>query len=86
MKDLNKIAGFNILFIFAYAMVLRFAFGKEVQMSVSLFLVPLQVIANFIISITFYATKEPQLGNSYLLTTFLVLIIGFGVCLSTFTH
>jgi hypothetical protein len=86
MKDLNKIAGFNILFIFAYAMVLRFAFGKETQLMASVYLVPTQVVVNLIISIAFYAAKETQLGNSYLLTTFLVLIVGFGVCLTTFSH
>ncbi|HXP49674.1 MAG TPA: hypothetical protein VN922_06970 [Bacteroidia bacterium] len=82
MKDLNKIAGLNILFIIVYSIVIRFAWDKSTEVVVAMCLVPIQVLANFITSMSYYGNRKTELGNSYLLTAFLVLIIGFGACLT----
>jgi hypothetical protein len=82
MKDLNKIAGYNLLFIVVYSILIRVVWDKSTGMMVALFLVPVQVLAIFITSMTYYGSRKTELGNSYLLTAFLVLIIGFGACLT----
>jgi hypothetical protein len=84
MEKLGKIAGYNILFIFAYDIILRLATDNMSVMFISMILIILQVLYNFIASITYYSSKQTRLGNSYMLTTFLVLIIGIGVCGTNF--
>jgi hypothetical protein len=85
MKDIGKIAGFNILFILVYDIILRLGSDHTSSMFISMFLVAGQTILNFILAIVFYSTNKSPTANSFLLTTFLVLIIGFGVCVSHFT-
>ncbi len=80
MEDLGKIAGFNIAFILFYAVALRMLTSHSNVMEASMLLVIMQTLFNFIMSIVHYGNRETRKANSYLLTTFLVLIIGFGVC------
>lgn len=82
MENLGKIAGYNILFIFCYDIVLRLAMDKGSVMIISMFFVAAQVLFNFVYAIVCYSSKKTPRGHSFLLTTFLVLIIGFGVCMT----
>jgi hypothetical protein len=83
MKNLGKIAGINIAIIVAYGILLRIL-GTESWnvIMISMMLVIFQVLINFVLSLMHYSGKERELGNSYMLTTFLVLIVGFGVCVA----
>ena len=84
MKNNGKIAGYNILFILVYDIILRVATNKSIVIEYSTVLVLMQVAANFIVALCFYGMKENDKGNSFLLSTFLVLIIGIGVCVTNF--
>ncbi len=86
MKDIGKIAGFNILFILLYDILLRLGTDGGSAVIISLFLVVGQTLVNFILAIILYSTKNSQRANSFLLTAILVLIIGFGVCVSHFAN
>src|ERR1700739_2130569 len=83
MKNLGKIAGTNIAVIVVYGILLRVSGTDSWNVVlVSMMLVIFQVLINFVLSLMHYSGKERELGNSYMLTTFLVLIVGFGVCVA----
>lgn len=82
MKDLGKIVAYNILFIFTYDIILRLITNSGNVMILSMILVILQVMVDFILSIVYYSSNQTRKGHSYLLTPFLVLLIGFGVCMT----
>ncbi len=80
MKDFGKIAGYNLLFIITYAVLLRLISNHIIVMLFSMLFVIGQVLYNSSKSIVYFKNKDAPLGRSYLLSTFLVLIIGFGAC------
>lgn len=82
MKDLGKIAGFNILFILAYDVLLRLTIDQISVMLISMFLVIGQVIYNIVKASIYYNAQKKPIANSYMLSAILVLIIGFGVCVA----
>jgi hypothetical protein len=84
MDNLGKIAGFNILFIICYDILLRVTTNHGNAILISIFIVLGQVLYNLMSAIIYYRSNQKQKANSYLLTTFLVLIIGFGVCVAHF--
>ncbi len=49
------------------------------------FIIVIHVIICFGIAVTKFFSHKSQEGKQYLLITFLVLIIGFGTCVSVFT-
>jgi hypothetical protein len=82
MKNFKKIAGINLLILFVYSLLLRLggdAQGLTVVLG-SCILIIFQVATNFIISLVCYAQSKSDLGNSYMLTAFIVAVIGFATC------
>ena len=86
MKKFNKIAGINLIILILYSLVSIFgmdqgAHGEDLARLVLLVtFVGLQVIINFIISITFFIRQENDKGKAFILNCLLVLVIGFSVC------
>jgi hypothetical protein len=82
MKNLGKIAGFNLLFIVVYAVLLRLIMDYFAVMLFSMVLVFMQMVFNFVMC---FSVKDKEVGRAYLLTALLVLIVGFGVCVAPFS-
>lgn len=86
MKNFSKIMGWNMAILFAYILAVYLTFsgqGGESALGIliiNMFLVGGQVLINFIISMVKFGSKETEEGKSYLLATFLILVIGFASC------
>ena len=87
MKNFGKILGYNMIIMLLYTVGIHLTSRSEGRGNTSLtilvtMMVPIgmQVLANLIISIVKFAQKDTRSGKSYLLSMFLVLIIGFSVC------
>jgi hypothetical protein len=92
MKALNKVIGINLGLLLAYSIVIRiiaksgdtgvpYHHASGDILGMSFFIILIHVIALFLTSVVLYIAGKVQLANSFLLTTFLTLLVGFGVCL-----
>ena len=87
MKPLKKIAGINLLVLFAYSAVIRIlssGSGQGVAMSIlimSAFAVGLHVLICLIVSAIEHGNKSRELGRAWLLSSGIVLLVGFSTCL-----
>ena len=86
MKPLNKIAGVNLLIILIYSVVIRIAVGRGGQGSMGILIfsavaVGIHVFFCLIATGIMYIEKKKELGRAWLLSSGLVLLIGFSVCL-----
>ncbi len=84
MKNLGKIVGTNLLILLAYSLLIRFTASAEQRslgiMIESAFAVGLHVFISLIIGLISYSTNK-DLGKAWLLTTGIVLLVGFSTCL-----
>ncbi len=87
MKNFGKILGYNMLIMLVYTAGIHIVCGGGkneggmVILIIMIFPVALHALVNFIISmVKFFYNKDSGQGGSYLLSTFLVGIIGFGAC------
>ena len=87
MKHFKKIAGYNLLIMLGLALILALAFRKESgqygPMSFMVFYMVViggQVVINLLTSISLFATKKPGMGKSFLLTSLILLLVGFSSC------
>ena len=85
MKNSSKILGINMLILFAYITAVYLTYSGEREsglaiLIVNMFLVGTHVLVNFIISMVKFSAGDKELGKTYLLSTFLVLVIGFASC------
>jgi hypothetical protein len=87
MKSLKKIAGINLLILFAYSVLIRIfssGGGQGASMSIlimSAFAVGLHVLICLIITVIEYGNKAKELGKAWLLSSGIVLLVGFSTCL-----
>lgn len=87
MKPLGKIAGFNLLALLAYSILIHveaLADKSEAGMAVlvmSAFAVGLHVVVCFIVAVGLFIAERKPLGNAWLMTAGIVLVIGFSTCL-----
>ena len=86
MKSLKKIAGINLLILLIYSVVIRFAVGRSGDGSLGIMIfsaiaVGLHVVFCLLIAVAMYVEKSRGLGKAWLLSSGLVLLIGFSVCL-----
>ena len=85
MKPLNKIAGINLLIMLLYSVVIRVISGGKGGGSMgililSAFAVGIHVFICLIVAAT-NIEKKSGLGKAWLLSSGLVLLIGFSTCL-----
>lgn len=87
MKPLKKIAGINLLVLLAYSAVIRIlssGSGQSVAMSIlimSAFAIGLHVLICLIVSAIMHGNKARELGRAWLLSSGIVLLVGFSTCL-----
>jgi hypothetical protein len=84
MSQLKKILGINILILLGYTLLIhanasKGGEGLDVVLE-SMLAVGLQVAINFIVSMIHFSTKNDSLGKAFLLSTAVVLVIGFSTC------
>ncbi len=88
MSKIAKIGGINLFILIAYTLYIHFnALGTEKamdQMASMAFVVSIHVFLNFIISIVNFARNKEKLGQAYLVSAGIVLIVGFSACLGGF--
>lgn len=89
MKNIKKIVGINLVILLVYMLIFGVALkgakgydGLGLIVMVA-FTIGVQFIANLIISIVFFVKKDNDLGRSFLLSAFAILLIGFSTCFGT---
>jgi hypothetical protein len=93
MSKLKKIAGVNILIIFAYSILPPIFLNNTTNGEDSIggvflliYAVGLQVIINLIISICYFVNSNKEFGKLYLLIAGIVLLVGFSACWCNIAH
>lgn len=87
MKDINKIAGINLLILLGYMVVnlsANMGTGHEWQLAFMVFamlLVGAHAVMMFIVSMVYFVRKEESLGKAWLLGALIIAIVGFSACL-----
>lgn len=82
MKSLKSIAGYNLLAILAYSVLIRLAAGGDMGiLIISAFAVGLHVVTALVISGFYASDKKKEEARAWLLTALLVLLVGFSTCL-----
>ena len=84
MNIIKKIAGYNLLLLLIYTIAIRFSFtGNEKSLGiliVSAIVISIHVLINLIICLIYYSTGKKELGKAFLLSSGIVLLIGFSSC------
>jgi hypothetical protein len=84
MNELKKTGGYNLLIMVAYtALFSVLSTGKEWQLSFMILmaaLISIQAGLNFIVSLIFFVQKDKARGRNFLLSSLIVLVIGFSTC------
>jgi len=87
MSNLKIIGGINLFILIFYTILINAtSTGSERDLSVALGLatcIGIQVIVNLITAIIYFIGNNPPLAKSYLLSSGLVLLIGFSACLGS---
>jgi hypothetical protein len=85
MKPLTKIAGINLLILLTYSALIRLvSLGEGQAMNIlimSAFAVGLHVLICAVVCGASYSNNKKELGKAWLLSTGIVLLIGFSTCL-----
>jgi hypothetical protein len=87
MKPLKKIAGINLLVLFAYSIIIRFSSGAGTQgaaagiLIMSAFAVGIHVFICLLVTGIEYANRSKETGRAWLLSSGIVLLVGFSTCL-----
>jgi hypothetical protein len=86
MENFGKRALPHLIGLFAYSVFSSIMTKPQHPGIIYLgFIIVIHVIICFGIAMVKFFSQESQAGKQYLLITFLVLIIGFGTCVSFFT-
>jgi hypothetical protein len=87
MNKIKKIIGINLILLLVYSCfiprLMIDAKDHESSIGVMIFLVfatAVQVGSNTILSIIFFINRNKELGNAYLISSGIVLLIGFSSC------
>jgi heme/copper-type cytochrome/quinol oxidase subunit 2 len=86
MNAVKKIGGINLAILLIYSVIARLSDtnggnykGMGFMMMMMLF-VGLHVVINLIICLVHFSRRNKELGRAYLLSSILVLVIGFSTC------
>ncbi len=80
MHKLDKTVGGNLLVFLIYTLCFHFFFNPSDRLSMSVAMYLIQVIVNLIFSIVNFVRGNIELGKAFLLSSGLVLVIGFSIC------
>ncbi len=84
MSQLKKILGINLSILLIYSICIHFYFtGYDHQIGVlimSAVMIILQAVLNLIFSVVNFSSGEKDQGKALLLSSGLVLVIGFSIC------
>ena len=87
MTNLGKVAGINILLVIIYTMLTNLiSSGSEKGMQVAVMLmivIILHVGALLLVSLYFFVRRTNVVGRNFLLSSLIVLVIGFSACLGS---
>jgi hypothetical protein len=87
MKPLRKIAGINLAALVAYSILIRVLSGGGGQsgsmgiLLISAVVVGLHVLICLVATAGAYGDKDKELGRAWLLSSGIVLLVGFSTCL-----
>jgi hypothetical protein len=87
MKSLKKIAGINLAVLFAYSILIRVVSSGGAQgaamgiLIMSAFAVGIHVIICLLVTAVEYGNKSKEVGRAWLLSSGIVLLVGFSTCL-----
>jgi threonine/homoserine/homoserine lactone efflux protein len=87
MKPLKKIAGINLAVLFAYSILIRVvSSGDEHGASMAIlitsaFAVGIHVLICLVVTAIEFGNKDKGLGRAWLLSSGIVLLVGFSTCL-----
>lgn len=84
MNKSGKIIYINLGVLLFYSLIVRLVYKQNDQLSMMLlsaFLVFCHSVFNLGTGVSYRSNGNKEKGNSYLLSSVLVLVIGFGVCL-----
>jgi hypothetical protein len=88
MKPLKKIAGINLLVLLAYSILIRVLSsggGKQGAamgiLIMSAFAVGIHVIICLLVTVVEYGNRSKEVGRAWLLSSGIVLLVGFSTCL-----
>ena len=86
MKNIVPIVGINLLVLLGYSLLIHFyADGNERGLNIMIYsaeLVALHVFVNLFFGIANFKTNKP-LGKAWLLSSGIVLLVGFSTCLGS---
>ena len=86
MNETKKVVGINLLVLLVYNIIVHLMYfeeGKEKGLSILfalLFVVGIHVIINLLLWITYNITSNPKLAKAYLISSGIVLLVGFSSC------
>lgn len=80
MEDIKKIAGINLMILVVYSALCTFSDDPYLPLMLMAFFVGMHTIVLFFISLYHFVRKENSLGRTFLLTTAVILVIGFSSC------
>jgi hypothetical protein len=88
MKSIKKVAGINLVVLLVYSLIIFVSFrkGNEGELAIMIFssmLIGIQVTGNFLASLIFFIRKDKELGKAFILSSLIVLIVGFSACLAS---
>jgi hypothetical protein len=86
MTSLKKIAGVNLVILLIYSILIHVLSGggRDASLGImimSAFVIGSHVIICLIITAATYGNKNKELGKAWLLSTGIVLLVGFSTCL-----
>ncbi|MFY8035906.1 MAG: hypothetical protein ACOVMQ_02005 [Cyclobacteriaceae bacterium] len=80
----NKIVGVNLIILLAYTiLIIAFSSGSEKGLGILIglaFCIAIHSALNFIVAIIYFIQKLNEEGKSFLLSAFLIVLIGFPSC------
>jgi hypothetical protein len=88
MNYLAKTAGWNLLAILVYSLLIRIISfgmsGNDHGMSIAIFsaiAVFFHVVICLVVTVAEFSSKRPVSGRAWLLSSLIVLVVGFSACL-----
>jgi hypothetical protein len=87
MKPLKKIAGINLAVLFAYSILIRLISSGGTQSAsmgiliMSAFAVGIHVVICLLVTAVAYGNQSKESGRAWLLSSGIVLLVGFSTCL-----
>jgi len=87
VNQLKKIVGINLLIILLYSVLIRlYADTSNLYeaeffiLIISVYPVGIQVTINLLVSIVYFFKSNSDMGKAFLLSTIIVLLVGFSSC------